>query len=40
MLEKLDNFIFVIADNVEYWYKTQQYHTKHKDRMALITKIS
>ena len=36
----LNSFIFVIADNVQYRYKTQQYHTKHEDKMALVTTIS
>ena len=40
MIDWLNSFIFVIADNVQYRYKTQQYHTKHEDKMALVTKIS
>ena len=39
-IDWLNSFIFVIADNVQYRYKTQQYHTKHEDKMALVTKIS
>ena len=34
----LNSFIFVIADNVQYRYKTQQYRTEHEDKMALVTK--
>ena len=39
-IDWLNSFIFVIADNVQYRYKTQQYHKKHEDKMALVTKIS
>ena len=34
-IDWLNSFIFVIADNVKHSYKTQPYHTKHKDKMAL-----
>ena len=37
-IDWLNSFIFVIADNVQYRYKTQQYHTEHEDKMALVTK--
>ena len=38
LIDWLNSFIFVIADNVQYRYKTQQYHTEHEDKMALVTK--
>ena len=36
----MNSFIFVIADNVQYKYKTQQYHTEHEDKMESVTKIT
>ena len=40
LIDGLNSFIFVIAKNVIYKYKTQQNHTKHKDYMALVNQTS